>query len=106
MKNKSIDANNPIEIAKLLSDFVNGACRDDIRTFIDAVMVDHPTLLQKKLGIAFGLIAEAARCYEMKRGVDGRNEYSFRLAREIMNKLETKNNNGKYHRLKIGMPLI
>jgi len=96
-----------IFVAGVLSKAVNGYT--ETKTLVAESMKDHRTLLQNKMFFVFRMIAEAAKAY--KEGwYDDRNEYTFKLATEIVEtiKCETCYKDDKdcltckYHRLRLG----
>jgi hypothetical protein len=100
-----IDPYNGEQVADVLSKFVNRYGTDEIDKLIEAMFRDHRTLVQKKMGIAFKMIYRAAQLYKEKC-FDGRNEYSFKLANDTVEKTVEKDFEGDYHRFKLGMPLV
>lgn len=80
-KNKLVQKNVE-KVARTISEFMNNySCPMDL--LIAEIGKDHPTLQQSFTGLCLKWLQHMAE----KQYVDGRNEYSQRLAREILEKV-------------------
>jgi hypothetical protein len=82
METITINPNDPKDVAKVLSKFVNGS-RGQLDDLAQEVLNDHPTLQQTMMRFVFKVIFVAADHYKKKFYIDGRNEISFRMAEKI-----------------------
>ena len=85
------------DLADQLSKFVNtysGSTR--LKALVEEMFLDHRTLLQQKMQFAFKMLVKAAEMYDDGK-VDMRNEYTFKLAKEVVE---------KFPELRQGVPLI
>lgn len=71
---------SPTELAKEISNFVNGARSEEIKELAEKMSQDHPTLQQNTMGLVAAFIQAMAN----KSYVDARNEYSKKMAQSFI----------------------
>ena len=64
------------ELAKEISDFVNGASSNEVKQLVELMAQDHPTLQQSKMRLACLFVEQMAS----KQYTDARNEQSKKTA--------------------------
>jgi hypothetical protein len=74
------------EAVRMMSDFVNNMCMDP-KEFAEGMGNEHRTLQQTFTNLCFEWIKFNAEQYD-KKIFDGRNEYSCKVCKEIVEKVE------------------
>jgi hypothetical protein len=64
------------ELAKEISDFVNGASSNEVKELVELMAQDHPTLQQSKMRLACLFVEQMAN----KQYTDARNQQSKKTA--------------------------
>lgn len=71
----------PAELAKEISNFVNGARQGEIKELAELMSQDHPTLQQNTMG----LVAHFIQTMQRKSYTDARNQDSVDMANAMSN---------------------
>ena len=77
---REVDVNDPVDVARVIDDFVNGASKKDMDAFVQSSVQTHLTLQQLKMSLIVKFIYGVANYIY----VDGRNEISVKWAKKIV----------------------
>ena len=78
----------PVVMAKILSDFVNGAS-SNYNKMAETMARDHRYLQQEMFKVCYAYIEELAHCDALKH-YDGRNEWACKTATKFMETLKDR----------------